>query len=523
MRSSSSPICKARGIDVALAAARRASARPRELHRRICSSRKTRGVAGPARDQRAARRRARHLRDFRAGAAAVEQARIVRPHGDRGAVAVPAGARLRPRRRRRVAGRSLSRRPRRARRSRAARRARRGTAAPRAGDRAAAALPSRRHAARRRSRSYEELARAARIRARTHAYACIRPQNRASAATLVGVRSAGVPVTFLVPRHVVAARRRARGRSCCCRSGTSEVPVAIGAMRRADLCWRVGASTGTTMVRLAAVIRSPATGCRVDLRRRAGDAGTTWSTIADDAAFPAVRGVRRLGTCAMRAWSASIATVAVVVALWIIDAYVQMTHRLQSRRRGRGRTPFGHLRRGESEARSGARGAVAVRSDRGARTVRLARARGRVRRARGADPARRFARGVAHVRARLARDRLARDAKRSARSRSRFGVGVADRRCRARSRFAIRTASVRASNAVCSCSRGTESAVDAASAGRLSIWRTALAMWHAHPLTGVGVRGFRYAYPRTRRRRIVSSTSRAIPALRTRIRSCSKC
>jgi O-antigen ligase len=44
--------------------------------------------------------------------------------------------------------------------------------------------------------------------------------------------------------------------------------------------------------------------------------------------------------------------------------------------------------------------------------------------------------------------------------------------------------------------RGTESAVDAASAGRLSIWRTAIAMVEAHPATGVGVRGFRYAYPK---------------------------
>jgi O-antigen ligase len=43
--------------------------------------------------------------------------------------------------------------------------------------------------------------------------------------------------------------------------------------------------------------------------------------------------------------------------------------------------------------------------------------------------------------------------------------------------------------------RGTEGAVDDASAGRLSIWRTAGAMWRAHPVTGVGVRGFRYAYP----------------------------
>lgn len=43
--------------------------------------------------------------------------------------------------------------------------------------------------------------------------------------------------------------------------------------------------------------------------------------------------------------------------------------------------------------------------------------------------------------------------------------------------------------------RGTERAVDEASAGRLSIWRTAAAMTAAHPWTGVGVRGFRYAYP----------------------------
>ncbi|MEO5623449.1 MAG: O-antigen ligase family protein [Dokdonella sp.] len=43
--------------------------------------------------------------------------------------------------------------------------------------------------------------------------------------------------------------------------------------------------------------------------------------------------------------------------------------------------------------------------------------------------------------------------------------------------------------------RGTEVAVDEASAGRLRIWHTALEMSVAHPLTGVGVRGFRYAYP----------------------------
>jgi len=44
--------------------------------------------------------------------------------------------------------------------------------------------------------------------------------------------------------------------------------------------------------------------------------------------------------------------------------------------------------------------------------------------------------------------------------------------------------------------RATPSAVDEASAGRLRIWSTAGRMIAAHPLTGVGVRGFRYAYPR---------------------------
>lgn len=43
--------------------------------------------------------------------------------------------------------------------------------------------------------------------------------------------------------------------------------------------------------------------------------------------------------------------------------------------------------------------------------------------------------------------------------------------------------------------RGTPSAIDEASAGRLRIWGTAGRMIAAHPIAGVGVRGFRYAYP----------------------------
>ena len=37
--------------------------------------------------------------------------------------------------------------------------------------------------------------------------------------------------------------------------------------------------------------------------------------------------------------------------------------------------------------------------------------------------------------------------------------------------------------------------VDVALSGRLDIWHASLRMAAAHPINGVGVRGFRYAYP----------------------------
>ena len=42
---------------------------------------------------------------------------------------------------------------------------------------------------------------------------------------------------------------------------------------------------------------------------------------------------------------------------------------------------------------------------------------------------------------------------------------------------------------------GTDRSIDAALSGRLDIWHTSVEMIAAHPLNGVGVRGFRYAYP----------------------------
>ena len=43
--------------------------------------------------------------------------------------------------------------------------------------------------------------------------------------------------------------------------------------------------------------------------------------------------------------------------------------------------------------------------------------------------------------------------------------------------------------------QGSEQAVDEAGAGRIRIWTTAESMIQTHPFLGVGVRGFRYAYP----------------------------
>jgi O-antigen ligase len=43
--------------------------------------------------------------------------------------------------------------------------------------------------------------------------------------------------------------------------------------------------------------------------------------------------------------------------------------------------------------------------------------------------------------------------------------------------------------------QGTDQSVDTALSGRLDIWHASVEMFAAHPLSGVGVRGFRYAYP----------------------------
>ncbi len=72
--------------------------------------------------------------------------------------------------------------------------------------------------------------------------------------------------------------------------------------------------------------------------------------------------------------------------------------------------------------------------------------------------------------------------------------------------------------------RGTPSAVDEASAGRLRIWSTAGRMIAAHPVAGVGVRGFRFTPIRSMRRPAThSSTRRRTRARCTRTSSHLKC
>ncbi len=44
--------------------------------------------------------------------------------------------------------------------------------------------------------------------------------------------------------------------------------------------------------------------------------------------------------------------------------------------------------------------------------------------------------------------------------------------------------------------QGTDQSIDTAMSGRLDIWHSSALMFAAHPVNGVGVRGFRYAYPR---------------------------
>jgi len=275
----------------------------------------------------------------------------------------------------------------------------------------------------------------------------------------------------------------------------SEVPVAIGAvfalvlLARSRIDWRRDES-----VRLVALVFA----CYWMPALISGIApvnpSNTWSTIVSTLRFLPFAAFAVYAFRDANRWTAAIVSIAVVVALWVIDAYVQMM------------TGYSLGGPAEAERLSGIFGAgnlklglvLAVLSP----FVFIAAGdrfgwRGLV-----------FAFVFLLVPILLAGSRAAWlmyalvcvvIAWRKTRSKGHFALAIAAgamlMACVALLAFHDSRGFVARIDRSLLALGGTESAVDAASAGRLSIWHTALSMWQAHPITGVGVRGFRYAYP----------------------------
>ncbi len=257
----------------------------------------------------------------------------------------------------------------------------------------------------------------------------------------------------VVPRRIVAARRRARGRRAA--SGRARIggrrSRSVAWLRWSGFCARASIWRHDACVRLVVVLFAVLLDTRVGFGHRAGASREDLVDGRLDAALPAVRGVcgpraarcrpldrrdrrgrggrRALGPRCLRADD----------------------DRLQPRRSGRSGAPVRHLRRRKSETRAGARRSVAVRVRRSARSLRLARARVCVRVSARADPACWLARGLAHVRARLHRHGLARNAQRRANIRARDrSIALCWSRASRRWRCTTRAVSARGSSAVCS-------------------------------------------------------------------------
>jgi len=275
---------------------------------------------------------------------------------------------------------------------------------------------------------------------------------------------------------------------------TSELPIAIGALAAIVLLAQRRIDRGDAAIRLPLILFA----CYALPALISGAApvapARTWSTVASILRFLpfAVFASWALGDA--RTWKALVATIAAVVSLWVIDAYAQML------------TGYSLAGAAEAERLSGIFGAgnlklgpvlavlspfvlVAARDALGWRGLAVA-----------------FV--FLAVPILLAGSRAAWlmyalvaviVAWREARNKRTFAlaVGVAVVVAGIATGIALRDSpgfDARIGRSLLALG-GTESAVDVASAGRLSIWRTAIGMWKAHPLTGVGVRGFRYAYP----------------------------
>lgn len=274
----------------------------------------------------------------------------------------------------------------------------------------------------------------------------------------------------------------------------AELPLVIGAVAGVALCLRRRVDFGNAGVRLACVLFAcywlPAFASGI----APAEPGRTWSTIGVTLRFLPFALFACWALRGTDGWPRLGAAVAAVVALWTLDAYVQIA--------------FGHSLGGEAEAErvSGIFGAgnlklgpvlatlspfllLAARARFGRRGLVLAAAA-------LVAPVLLSGSRAAWVAYALVCALLAWHETRRPRLFlavvAGFALGVA-----AVAGWALHDSTrfgARIERSLLAL-QGTEAALDEASAGRISIWRAALAMGAAHPLTGVGVRGFRYDYP----------------------------
>lgn len=275
---------------------------------------------------------------------------------------------------------------------------------------------------------------------------------------------------------------------------SAEAPVVLGAiaalvlLARARLDWR--ADAGRLVLALFACYWLPAVVSGI----AAIEPGKTWSTVAVTLRFLPFA---LFATWALRrasSWPATYATIALTVSCWVVDAYVQMAsgHSLggaAEKERLSGIFGADNLKLGPTLAVLAPFVLLAARARFGLRGLLLAFAVLTPPILLAGSRAAWLAYGLVCL---LIAWRETRSKRRFALALLAFALGVA-----ALGTLALRDSErfgARVERSLLAL-RGTEAAVDEASAGRLRIWSTAWKMTVAHPLSGVGVRGFRYAYP----------------------------
>ena len=277
---------------------------------------------------------------------------------------------------------------------------------------------------------------------------------------------------------------------------SSELPLAIGALAGLALLARRRIDLRDPAVRLAGAVFACYWLPAFLSGFAAVEPGKTWSTVATTLRFLpfalfAIWALRKSAS----PWAAMVAAVAIVAALWALDAYVQMSTGYSlggaaEKERVSGIFGAGNLKLGPVLAVLSPFVLVAAHARFGWRGLAFAFALLAAPILLAGSRAAWLSYALVCV---LVAWHVTRDPRRFAGM-----LGIAAIALAALAAFALHDSArfgARVDRSLLVL-HGTEASVDDASAGRLSIWRTALAMSRAHPLAGVGVRGFRYAYPR---------------------------